>query len=1034
MLTITTILFSLALARATPLTPPTVQLDSATITGVDGGTVSKFLGIPYATPPLGSLRFRQPQPLGPFTQPLSATQYGPSCPQQKLTSTDSLSPDLAAILASSPIKDTGNPESEDCLTLNVIKPSTATPDDRLPVVIWIYGGSAFEAGDTQSYDEMGTRIVERSIELGTPIIYVSMNYRSSAFGLLAGEDIDISALGDAGLVDQRIVMRWVQNYIENFGGSNKAVTLWGESGGAMSVTLHLLAHHGDTGDMFHAAFLQSGGPIPAGPISHGQSTFDYLASGTNCSSAADILECMRQVPYDTFKALVDSTPNILSYQSFNQPWIPRVDGLFIGNQPLKLVNSSIIANVPIVTGNMDDEGTIFSLFNTNITTDADFQNYITSNWAPGATADDLAPLFTYYPSDAASGSPFDTGANNTLTPQFKRMAAFQGDVMFQAPRRFMLEQFSGRQNMWSYLSKKGKTTPTVGAYHGYDMVDHTLEDYLIHFVVNHDPNNGTGPAWPQYTTASPQLYTFSDGKNMLCVTTLLLSLALARAATITPPTITIDHATVTGLADGNVAKYLGLPYASPPVGSLRFRQPQPIGPYRTAMAATTYGPSCPQQKLTGVTDIDANMQGIIENSGLHSVTNTVDENCLTLNVIRPAATTDGETLPVVVAFFGGGFNVGDTASHDDFATRIVERSIELGSPVVFVTVNHRVGAYGLMAGREAYLEGLGNVGFIDGRIALRWLQYHLPSFGGDKNKITLYGHSSGASSAAIQMFAHHGDVGNAFHAVFLQSGGPIPVGDTSHGQTCFHIRYVYCLLLTLSMLSYTSQSMAGAWLPRADGLFLTDAPMKMVNDGVMAKVPTVIGNVDDEGTIFALSSRNISTEDDFRNYVKTYWLPGATDDELAPLWDYYTSEDGSPFDTGNETALSTHFKRMAAFQGDFMYHGPRRFVLEKLSGKVNMWSYCTSHVSIEDVSFLFCYPQYHGSDFANNLLDDYLVRFIVNHDPNNGTGVAWPPYTVDSPQLYTFPEDADSAPILTNDTFRADAIAYLSNLTLTYPL
>lgn len=136
----------------------------------------------------------------------------------------------------------------------------------------------------------------------------------------------------------------------------------------MSVTLHLLAHHGDTGDMFHAAFLQSGGPIPAGPISHGQSAFDYLANGTNCATEPDILECMRQVPYDTFKALVDSTSNILSYQvsrfvppyhflvdellfqSFNQPWMPRVDGLFIGNQPLKLVNASIIANVPIVTG------------------------------------------------------------------------------------------------------------------------------------------------------------------------------------------------------------------------------------------------------------------------------------------------------------------------------------------------------------------------------------------------------------------------------------------------------------------------------------------------------------------------------------------------------------------------------------------------------------------------------------------------------------------------------------------------------------
>ncbi|KAF9055813.1 carotenoid ester lipase [Panaeolus papilionaceus] len=537
---------------------------------------------------------------------------------------------------------------------------------------------------------------------------------------------------------------------------------------------------------------------------------------------------------------------------------------------------------------------------------------------------------------------------------------------------------------------------------------------------------------------------------MLCVTTLLLSLAIARAATITPPTITIDHTTVTGLADGNVAKYLGLPYASPPVGSLRFRQPQPIGPYRVPVAATAYSPSCPQQKLSDVTNIDANLQGILENSGLHDITNTIDENCLTLNVIRPVTTTDGETLPVVVAFFGGGFNVGDTASNDDFATRIVERSIELGSPIVFVSVNYRIGAYGLMAGREVYLEGLGNVGLIDVRIALRWLQYHLPSFGGDKNKITLYGNSAGASAAAIQMFAHHGDAGNIFHAVFLQSGGPIPVGDTSHGQKYYNYlseqsncanapdtfecmrqvpfaQYQALVDTTPDILSY--ESMTGAWVPRVDGLFLTDAPMKMVNDGVMAKVPTVIGNVDDEGTIFALSSRNISTEDDFRNYVKNYWLPEATDTELEPLWNYYTSEEGSPFNTGDETALSAQFKRIAAFQGDFMYHGPRRFMLEKLSGKVNMWSYLSKREKYSS-----SLGSYHGSDFANSVLDDYLIRFIVNHDPNNGTGVAWPPYTVDAPRLYTFPEDADVAPTLTNDTFRADAIAYLSNLTLTYPL
>jgi len=87
---------------------------------------------------------------------------------------------------------------------------------------------------------------------------------------------------------------------------------------------------------------------------------------------------------------------------------------------------------------------------TFFSTDADFHEYISTVWVPAANDSALEPLWTYYPSDPSDGSPFDTADFNVITPQYKRVAAFQGDVVFQAPRRFLLENLSGKQKMWSY--------------------------------------------------------------------------------------------------------------------------------------------------------------------------------------------------------------------------------------------------------------------------------------------------------------------------------------------------------------------------------------------------------------------------------------------------------------------------------------------------------------------------------------------------------------------------------------------------------
>ncbi|KAF8893681.1 carotenoid ester lipase precursor [Gymnopilus junonius] len=493
------------------LAPDPVQLDNATVYGLTNNSVTSFLGIPYASPPV---RFRPPQILGPYEGSINATAYGPSCPQQKslLSSSD----DVAAVQKSSPALNAAATavQDEDCLTINVYRPSFVGADYELPVIAWIYGG-AFEFGDTEQYDAQSVRIVQRSVALGYPVILVSMNYRVSAFGFLPGKEVYDAGVGNLGLLDQRLALQWINKYIGAFGGNSSKVMLWGESAGSISVAMQLIAYGGNSTDLFHAAFMQSGAVVPVGSLDKGQVYYDFLVNETGCTNSNDTLDCLREVPYKVLKDAVDKTPNVFSYQSLVLAYLPRRDDSFLLDDPQKLAQDGRFANVPTVSGNCDDEGTVFSFFQLNITTDAQFRDYVSQIWLPQVPAAELAPLWSYYPSDPRQGSPFDTGLLNAITPQFKRNAAFQGDAVFQAPRRLFLQNLSKKQKAWFYLSKRAKNSLFVGSYHGSDLVteEHFIDDYVINFAVNHNPNTGNGIPWPEYTIESPQAYTFPPTRN-----------------------------------------------------------------------------------------------------------------------------------------------------------------------------------------------------------------------------------------------------------------------------------------------------------------------------------------------------------------------------------------------------------------------------------------------------------------------------------------------------------------------------------------
>jgi len=262
--------------------------------------------------------------------------------------------------------------------------------------------------------------------------------------------------------------------------------------------------------------MESGSPTPVGDITNGQDDYDALVQRVGCSAASDTLVCLRGVSETTLQMAIDLSPDIFSPRSLNLAWQPRTDGEFITDLPWNLIQQGSVANIPFVTGVNDDEGTLFSIALANITNNADFLAYIKETYLPSANATTINAVASAYPDDITQGSPFDTGILNAITPEFKRLAAFQGDLAFQSPKRFFLAHTASKQNTWSFINKRLKVTPILGTFHASDLLQTygagEMQDYLIHFINNLNPNTGSKLLnWPQYSTTAPSLMTFLDG-------------------------------------------------------------------------------------------------------------------------------------------------------------------------------------------------------------------------------------------------------------------------------------------------------------------------------------------------------------------------------------------------------------------------------------------------------------------------------------------------------------------------------------------
>ncbi|KAF7364962.1 Carboxylic ester hydrolase [Mycena venus] len=504
--------------------PPTVTSGHTKIIGYRNSTtnIDFFGGIPFASPPVGDLRFRPPVLKTSFPSNVttfSAMSFGQSCLQ----------------LVDIPFKKLSSTLSEDCLTVNIFRPTGASAESKLPVMA--YGGG-FHDGESRAFD--ASTLVARSVSRGTPIVYVSFNYRLGPFGFPQGNEVSVTGDVNLGIKDLLAALKWVQANIKAFGGDPTKVTVFGQSAGAIINSIIFL--NSQISGLARAAIFASGSP--ATPAAHTAPQREalwekFVAGVPSCASVStsgSTLACMKEAP---------ALELMLSYEQIGEDgWAPVVDGDVFPATPSIVYAQGNFSSIPFIAGDVLDEGTTFVAQVPGMNYSSEFiKASITALYSPplsGVTTEELSDkideLLALYPDDPAVGSPYNTG-NETfgLDSGWKRAASITGDLLFQSSRRMWLQAAASRgSKVYSYLLTQpqlgdpslGVDHPTTQHYFYGDLLndgvasDATLSlaimDYFLSFASSLDPNDGKGtvrPVWEQWSTSNKVMLQLNGGEN-----------------------------------------------------------------------------------------------------------------------------------------------------------------------------------------------------------------------------------------------------------------------------------------------------------------------------------------------------------------------------------------------------------------------------------------------------------------------------------------------------------------------------------------
>jgi para-nitrobenzyl esterase len=469
---------------------PVVAVDGGAVRGTTVGATDEFLGLPYAAPPVGRLRWRPPQPADRWSGVRDATTFGPNCPQVA----------TPFGLASS---------FEDCLYLNAYAPAGREHDsDGHPVMVWIHGGG-LARGESQDYDPA------KLAADGT--VVVTINYRLGALGFLAHPALAERPGGSSGAygwMDQQATLRWVHRNIRGFGGDPGNVTIAGESAGGLSV-LAQLASPGAHG-LFHRAIVQTGAfALTQTPLAEAETAGEAFAAKVGC--ADQTAACLRGLPISVIQAN-DSQAN-------EKPtgYVPGVvDGELLTQSIGTALASGQFNRVPVINGTNHDESRLFTAYFELIgapVTAENYQDVIASRL--GVSASVAAVIATEYPlssypSPAVAYSAVDTDAVfacpapqvDQWTSRYVPTFAYEFNDE-NAPQRYLppvsFPYGAAHQSELQYLFDL-PTAPIPGTLTAQQQtLAASMKRYWANFAARGIPSSAGDPRWPRFNRDSQQM-------------------------------------------------------------------------------------------------------------------------------------------------------------------------------------------------------------------------------------------------------------------------------------------------------------------------------------------------------------------------------------------------------------------------------------------------------------------------------------------------------------------------------------------------
>ncbi|CAH1245319.1 BCHE [Branchiostoma lanceolatum] len=508
-------------AQVTAQSGPLIETSFGKVQGLSTEKARVFYGIPYAAPPKGPLRWKAPEePASWAPNVLQVTQKEPACPQN-CTLPPHMCPDKT---------------DEDCLYMNIFTPLNASPQSLIPVMLWIHGGQFIRgSGDVILYD--GQYYANQ-----TGVVVVTINYRLGALGFLSAGSGKTASKGNYGIMDQRLAMQWVQNNIAAFGGDPKQVTLFGESAGGMSISIHLCSNQ--SASLFKQGIIESDPlGIPYRTQAEATRLGKYFAEELGCSHGD--MACMAgKQPQDIIVAQTKAGNKLqvsLKYPvEIFVPWGPHVDGVELLEQTVDTFRKGHAQKKPIIIGTTSEEAVMYVYEGFGKPVSAlGYYEYMTGFFLPSLAVEPwkVLEIFREYPADKSSNDqrPIMATIGTEWLFTCANRAAVRGHVgaqndvfLYQFAHAFSFPGWGPHFQFCVNHSCHGSELPYVWHGNSMDLYTYTAEEvtladlmacYWSNFAHTGNPNKGpcqkkSAPEWPAYDTDARKYINFQTPASL----------------------------------------------------------------------------------------------------------------------------------------------------------------------------------------------------------------------------------------------------------------------------------------------------------------------------------------------------------------------------------------------------------------------------------------------------------------------------------------------------------------------------------------